>query len=318
MEKMSTYYAVDNRQVPYQDFHTDSSFASYNRNAANMIGKFSMLSSMYQWLPYPEAIAFARSPEKVTLLPKGQFDLTQVATLLESRHSSLGGSMSQNITWGSYFCDAVQKCGNAIGGKCRTAAPSGFSAKSKSGNNLIVLLSTDLCLLGNQQSRALDNGLEIFCDACIAAHEKYPGLRIRILCVIVSQVNSSDHHMNANLVNVLVRLKELKSFVSFQSLVNSTMHFSDELRCIVSQCVGSLLSCIEFPAQFGANCSLVLNLQPCTGTAANSLHGGLENPEIFSLVPRKEIDPFLIEGKGVKVTSPSQEAAQELLPTKGR
>jgi hypothetical protein len=312
METTSTYYAVDNRQVPYQDFHTDSSFASYNRNAATLIGKFSMLSSMYQWLPYPEAIAFAHSPEKVTLLPKGQFEIMQLATLLESRHSSPGGSLSQNITWGSYFVDAVQKCCNAI--KCRTS-PS--SSAPKSGNNLIVLLSTDICLLGNQQSGALDDGLAKFCDACIAAQTLYPDLKIRILCVICSEVNSSDHHKNANLVHVLVRLKELP-FVSFHSLVNSTMHFSDELRCIVSQCVGSLLSCIEFPAQFGANCSLVLNLQPYTGTAANSLHLGLKNPEIFSLVPRTEVDPFLIEGKGVEVTCPTQEAAKEMLPTKGR
>ncbi len=74
-------FVVDNRQLPYQDFHIDASYASYQRNVSSLIGKYCTLSGLYSWLQHPAHIAFALSPDKVRLVPKSQWSIAQISAL---------------------------------------------------------------------------------------------------------------------------------------------------------------------------------------------------------------------------------------------
>lgn len=175
-----------------------------------------------------------------------------------------------------------------------------------------------MCLLGDGRSVDLEQGLENFCKICRVASAQISGLKIHIICAIVSDSNGATHFENPNLIAVLSKLNTLDSLVTFRSVVNSPHHFDEELRCIVSQCAPKLCSKVEFPVQSGSNCSLVVELSASTGTAGNALHKGLKQPQLWGLVHRTQLDPCHIDGKVMHVKSPSREAAHEYLSTERR
>lgn len=304
---MASFIVVDNRQFPVRDFLTEASYASYHRNASSLVGKYCAYSGVYSWFPFPESLAIALSPDKVRLVHKSQWNVSQVATLLEPKYSCVGGSTIPKTTWSAFFNDALQKCVNG-------------ASKYLAGNQRIsvILVSTDMCLLGDHNSTGLDEALDRFCCACLSLHQAHPGLIIRIICTIVSDLSGYKHYENANMMKVMQKLKAVEAFVSFQSVVNSQLHFEEELRCIVSSFSQPLFSKIEFPMHGGANCSLVLQLCASTGTAANVMHSGLKTPELCGLISRSGIDPCYLDGKGFKVSYPSSNQALELLPSKER
>lgn len=304
---MTSFIVVDNRQVPLRDFQTEASYASFHRNASSLVGKYCTLSDMYLWFPCPDSVAIALSPDKARLLHKSQWNVSQLAGLLEPKYTCMGGPTIPKTTWSTFLVDALQKCVNGVTKYVDNKHPT-----------FVLLLSTDLALLGDQNTPGLEEALDRFCNVCSTLHNTRPGLKIRIMCTIVSDISGYKHYENANMVKVLQKLKRVEHFVSFHSVVNSPLHFEEELRVIVARFPRPLLSKIEFPMQFGAQCSVVLRLQAGTCSAANALHAGLKAPELCGLVARAGVDPCHIDGKGFKVTCPAPDQAVDLLPSAQR
>lgn len=304
-------FVVDNRQLPYQDFHIDASYASYQRNVSSLIGKYCTLSGLYSWLQHPAHIALALNPDKVRLVPKSQWSVAQISALLEPRHSCVGSALIAKSTWGTYFVDAVNKLMESFQKLPRLE-------RESSNSWTWYLLSTDMCLLGDHRSTCLEEGLSAICRACKAAHDLIPRLKIRIICTIISDQTGFNHFDNPHMVTVHSKLSILNDFVSFHSVMNSALHFDEELRCMVSQCAPQMCVKLDFPVLFGAQCSLVLQLSASTGTAGNAMHAGLQQPQLCGLVPRAQVDPALIDGKALHVTCPSLEDAQSYLSSERR
>lgn len=225
----------------------------------------------------------------------------------------MGSHLIPKTTWGVFFVDALHKLFDVH----RKMQRSGVTVAAE---HTWHLFSTDVSLLGDHKSTCLEEGLDTFCNVCSAIKVQASGVRIRVVCTLVApdpgQHGSSSSH--PSMIKVLSKLKALGGFVTFQSVVNSALHFDEELRCMVSQCAPSLCAKLEFPMQLGSNCSLVLQLRPCTGTAGNAMHAGLRRPELCSLVHRAQVSPSCIDGKALHVTCPGDSDATEHLGTERR
>jgi hypothetical protein len=302
---MVLYFVVDNRLVTFNDFTVDASFATYYRNCNLMLGKYLTLSHIFGWLPKPEGVLVAQSPEKARLVNGKELNELAIGTTLEPRHSCVGSDVSRN-TWGTFFVDSLNKIMTDI------FSNGGDNERSVT----VVCLSPDLCLLGDHRKNTLLSfGLDGFCETFNVAKNAYPKLNIIIITPIIAHQDGSDHYSNPNLVHVLAKLKDCAAFVTFHSIVNSPLHYDEEIRHIVSKFSTPILSKIELPSYGGSSCSIVVRVSAASRNATNALHPGLETPEIYSIVSRSQMDPRFIEGKGMQVGYPDQSEASEFLPT---
>lgn len=324
MSSALTYFIIDNRQVSYQNFHINSSYATYYRIISILIGKFCTLSHIYSWLNHPEALLVATSPDKVRLISKEQWNILQISELLEPKYTVANNKMIQKSTWDSYFVDGIQKV--LINIKL-LLLKSNHDIKHNKYN--IIIISTDICCLGddiNYPQEIFDESIDKFCTTCIEAHQLHPNLRIRIICTTISESTEylASENNNYRLLNIIKNLQSLHGIVTFHCVINSSLHFEDELKCILTQSTIPLFSKFEFSTNHSSSvscCSLVVKLVPSTGTAISSIHKGLERPEVYKLISRNAISPCFIEGKSFKVLCPffkESSIVQSLLPTVGR
>jgi len=223
----------------------------------------------------------------------------------------MGSHLIPKTTWGVFFLDALHKLFDIH----RKMQRSTVSATTE---HTWYLFSTDTSLLGDHRSTCLEEGLDTFCNLCTSIKDQTTGVRIRIICTLVTPDQHGSSPSNPNMIKVLSKLNSLGGFVSFQAVVNSALHFDEELRCMVSHCAPSLCAKLEFPMQLGSNCSLVLQLRPCTGTAGNAMHAGLRQPELCSLMHRSQVPPSCIDGKALHVICPLDTDANEHLSTARR
>lgn len=324
MSSALTYFIIDNRQVSYQNFHINSSYATYYRIISILIGKYCTLSHIYSWLNHPEALLVATSPDKVRLISKEQWNILQISELLEPKYTVANNKMIQKSTWDSYFVDGMQKV--LINIKLLLLK---LNSNIKHNKYNIIIISTDICCLGddsNYPQEVYDESIDKFCTTCIEAHQLHPNLRIRIICTTISESteNLVSENNNYRLLNIMKNLQSLHGIVTFHCVINSSLHFEDELKCILTQSTIPLFSKFEFSTNHSSSvscCSLVVKLIPSTGTAISSIHKGLERPEVYKLLTRNAISPCFIEGKSFKVVCPffkESSIVQSLLPTVGR
>lgn len=337
MSSALTYFIIDNRQVSYQNFHVNSSYATYYRIISILIGKFCTLSHIYSWLNHPEALLVATSPDKVRLISKEQWNILQISELLEPKYTVANNKMIQKSTWNSYFVDGIQKV--LINIKLLLLKLNSSNNRKQHNNKYnIIIISTDICCLGdsNYPQEVYDESIDKFCTTCIEAHQLHPNLRIRIICTTIS--DSTEYLASENnyrLLQIMKNLQSLHGIVTFHCVINSSLHFEDELKCILTQSTIPLFSKFEFSTHHSSSsssssssvssscscCSVVVKLVPSTGTAISSIHIGLERPEVYKLIARNAISPCFIEGKSFKVVCPiykESSIVQSLLPTEGR
>lgn len=327
MSSALTYFIIDNRQVSYQNFHINSSYATYYRIISILIGKFCTLSHIYSWLNHPEALLVATSPDKVRLISKEQWNILQISELLEPKYTVANNKMIQKSTWDSYFVDGIQKV--LINIKLLLLK---LNSNSKHNKYNIIIISTDICCLGdsNYPQEVYDESIDKFCTTCIEAHQLHPNLKIRIICTTISDSTEYLASENYRLLTIMKNLQSLHGIVTFHCVMNSSLHFEDELKYILTLSTIPLFSKFEFSIHDDSSssssssvscCSLVVKLVPSTGTAISSIHMGLERPEVYKIIARNAISPCFIEGKSFKVVCPifkESNIVQSLLPTAGR
>jgi hypothetical protein len=294
---------ADNRSVAHQCFHTDAAYASYYRNVAALVGKYYAVVDRHSWLDRMNFFAVAMSPEKVRLIQSAEWNISQLPYLLEPRYTCVGPI--QKTTWGQYFVDALSKVSQAL--------------PSTAGSINVVLVSTDMCLLGERAAPDIDDGLDRFCSACLNIRKHHPSAKITILCAIVSENTNKDHYFaSPNMVKIQIKLQSLSSFVTFRGVKNSNLHFEEELRFFISSQAVPLHGKLDLPSFCGANCSIVFELRASTVGAQSSLHDGLCAPVLCGLVPRAGVDAGFIEGSALRLHAPAQNQAVDKLPTDNR
>lgn len=299
---MSVTICVDNRSVPHQSFHVDAAYSSYFHNVAAFVGKFCALNTVYQWLSPLDNIAIAICPDKVRLILKPNWNIAQLTHLFEPTYTCLVSLQRQ--TWGSYFVDAITKFSACLHGN------------KSSGLHVLDLISSDMCLFGDQLTIDIDDGLNKFYSACRQVQKEYKHAKIFVTCVLISENSTTDHYYSSpNMTKILLKLKSLRDIVTFRTVKNSPMHFDEELRYLVSDLATPICCKLEFPSQSGTNCSLILELHASTGTARNAMHDGLGSAVLCGLVPRCGVDASYLEGKGLRVSIPGK---HDLLPTERR
>jgi hypothetical protein len=293
---------ADNRSIAHQCFHTDAAYASYYRNVAALVGKYCAVIDRHHWVHRLKFLAVAISPEKVRLIHSAEWSISQLPYLLEPRYTCVGSI--QETTWGRYFVDALNKVSQALpSAECAT----------------IVLISTDMCLLGDRGASDIDHGLDKFCAACHNLRKLHPAAKVTILCAIVSENTNKDHYFaSPNTVKMQIKLQQLSSFVTFRGVKNSNLHFEEQLHRLVSSLASPLHGKLDLPAFCGTNCSIVYELHASTMDAQSALHDGLCSPVLCGLVPRAGVDAGFIDGCALHLHAPAHNQAVDMLPTENR
>jgi hypothetical protein len=298
---------IDNRQLSHRSFNAESSHASFHRYVKNLVGKLITLNTKHRWIELPSAIIVAQTPDKGRVFNKSQCDLSQLSNILEPVYSCVGGVSIPKITWGSYIIDSLQKIGQLI-----------QQQKAVNKKYVVVIFSTDVCLIGDQCSQSIDDSLEKFCQNCTDIAKHNVSIEIRVVCTIISESADSVHIVNPNLFSIHSRLKTLGGMVTFQQVLNSAMHFEEELRILIAAHQVSLLCKLQFPIVQNVDCSVLVELSASTMSGVDGMHQGLASPELCSLVSRAEIDPLFIEGRSCLVKCPSFEHSKHVLSSRPR
>jgi hypothetical protein len=310
MMSVSSFFVIDNRQLSHRSFNAESSHASFHRYVKNIIGKLITLNVKHRWIELPSALIVAQTPDKGKVFNKSQCDLSQLSNILEPVYSCVGGVSIPKLTWGSFIIDSLQKIGKLIQQQEQII-------RLADKKFMVVIFSTDICLIGDQCSQSIDESLEKFCQVCTDI-SKHVSIEIRVVCTIISDSVNSVHFDNPNLFAIHSRLKALGSLVTFQQVLNSAMHFEEELRMIIAAHQVPLLSKLQFPIVQNVDCSVLVELSASTLSGVDGMHTGLASPELCSLVNRAEIDPLFLEGRSCVVRCPAFERSKHLLPSRAR
>lgn len=121
------------------------------------------------------------------------------------------------------------------------------------------------CLIGSgisttYSSGQLDEDVTLFCTAVSKLQEKFPLMKVEIICVAVNELSSlpfsrkdivnsiNIHNDTSTLQSVQLTLKKkLGSSVDFTVLRNSSMYFEEELRRLIAAYAPMTYMKLEFP-----------------------------------------------------------------------
>jgi hypothetical protein len=232
--------------------------------------------------------------------------LRNLHSFLEAKFSCVGGPNIPPSTWRRFLVDGIQKAGDIIKKQTNT----GIVAPTY----VICLYSTDTCLLGNDDSVVIDEEIKEFCQSCKKLSQ-FAKIVVRVVCTVVFHVQS-ELYSNKNLSVVHSTAREYfqgNISFTFHQLLNTSIHFGEELRMIMRLCCTSHLISVNFPFLHNIQCSLVLELLPSTVLSADFVQQrGFADPELYSLVPRDSVDPVCLNGYCLTATCPSYEKSSHI------
>ena len=299
-------FIVDNRQASFriQSFESEAAFASYHHNMETLIARYICISSKHSCLSTPLCIGFAQSPDRVQLLSLKNYNLKQIHNLLDPKFTCIGDATIPQLTWGRFFVDGIIKIGELIRRQILNGTSSTF---------IIFLFSTDAHLLGNGTT-SIDDGVKDFFRACNSLSKLSAKIVIRVICTVLTHLQS-DLYNNSNFALMHTTAREFASPFTFHQLLNTSIHFGEEIRTMMRLCCPSLFIKIEFPFHDNIQCSLHLELFPSTILSADYIQRGLPNPELYSLVQRNRIDPVCLNGYCLIVKCPTYENSKHIFST---
>ena len=252
-----------------------------------------------------DSIGFAQTPDKVQYLCLKSYNLQNLHSFLEPKFSCVSGPNIPPLTWRRFLVDGIQKVGDIIKKQNYTgsAAPT----------YVIYLFSTDTCLLGNDDSAVIDEGIIEFFQSCKKLSQ-FAKIVVRVVCTVIFHAQSELYSSkNLSVVHSTAReyFQDTLSF-TFHQLLNTSIHFGEELRIIMRLCCSSHLISVNFPFLHNIQCSLVLELLPSTILSADFVQRGFADPELYSLVPRDSVDPVCLNGYCMTASCPSYEKSSHI------
>ena len=310
-------FLIDNRQTSYQfqSFEAEAAYASYHNNIENLLGKYICLSMKYTAFGTPACIGFAQSPDKMQLLKSKCYNIQQIHNLLEPKYTCIGGANIPMLTWSRFFFDGILKIRDLL-----LELVLHDKSKIQKSTFVVLLISNDVCLLGNENSSSIENSVRTFLNECGSLISSVK-IIVRVICTVLSKPSDFQLCNNSNLMSIhSVSRSHLltKEVFTFHQLFNTMIHFSEELRVVIRLCCFSYLVNIDVPPLGNTQCSVLIELSPSTITSADFTQSGMETPELFGLVNRHDVYPICLNGRCLLARCPSFSRSNHILTSSGR
>lgn len=319
-------FIIDNRLSPqqFQNFESEAAHAAYHRNLECLIGKYTCLSAQHKSLEDPAFIGFAKTPDSIQILCAKSYNLQQLHNFIEPKYSCIGNNSLPARTWGKYFLDALIKTEEYINHAILQKNAKEHNRTSEhvhvpKQEYVVFLISTDICMLGDSNSIGFEQGLQQFLTKFLALSSQAK-ITIRVICAITSCLPGEMATWNDSSIakiNFIKRTfathKKDESELMIHNLQNSRTHFEEELRIILRLCCRTHLVNIQFPQSGNTQCSLLTIFIPCTLSSADITNAGFQEPTLFSLAHRNQLDPSCLNGSTHSIRTPSYESSKHLL-----
>eukprot|EP01038_Epipyxis_sp_PR26KG_P012360 gene12360-16578_t len=218
-------------------------------------------------------------------------------------------------TWARYLSCGLRKISRII----ETIKTHKSLTKAQSRDrHLVVIYSNDLCLFGkvpplNSQlgSYITDSNYQNNIQQFLTSFDdmnKDRNIELVIVCCWVSLdpgagiINYNHPHLT-----YFQQLISNNENITLRCVTNSSMHFAEELRYLLTTATPFKLKRIPFPFNGLSYASMLIKISPSTMISADILHHDFEDLEIVSIVPRSQMDPICLDGKMLLVTSPCKD-----------
>lgn len=298
-----SFIVCDNREIIHDSFDVEASMGSYHRFNASTIAKLlAFQQNHFSWVPKPDAIIMAASPERCRLVTNPHFNTKNISELLDAKYTCpYAGRNLANQTWGVFLVDAMKILTKFL-----------LTNSTKEKRVSIVIFSSDASLMGDRnQNESIDtvgirfyDGIKLFSDAVNTLGKSGFKVEINIVCAQVSQVGTYAHQTSTAL-DIQDQLKAMATSytIVFDSIINSALHYEEQLRKLISIQRPLTSSTLNLPFANGMRSNVHLQLSPSSTASADSVHSGLAQLDLLNLTPRSGINPLCIEGCALKVTA---------------
>lgn len=285
---MRNIFIIDNRRIQSNCFDEEASLNSYHDNVFRHIAQFQILSNSYpSWLNRKIGVAFAASFDTAKIVQ--DCDVKSLYELLTPR-ISFSPSNKVSKSW-SFLKDALSKL-----------FPSYAQCSSSNKEHCIVSLfvSSHSIMVDNicEPDEPVLISMKEFCRQINKICEQV-ALVIRFVCVKTSE--SGSNILDEQARNIQKILSGCSDCIEFSFIRNTPIHFEDEFKQLQIKNVSPIMSILEFPCLGSLRLQLDVEIIASSLEAVSALHGGLSTLEVFSLVPRKSLNPLCIKGNGMSL-----------------
>jgi hypothetical protein len=240
------------------------------------------------WIRPPSAILLAASTDQTRVVMQ-PYTEEQLEEIKNPTFCIFSTTVPKANFVGGYLVDAL--------GKIASLNFNRSQLEYRSFNMTYVqIFTTDLTLL----ARTCINDTEIEKLSDIVNNSPQSIVCVQINCVLVSEISNSFSSEYRNISNqIQLAFKKYTDKVQLKLRINSAIHFDEELRGIISYYTPTMNGILSLPSVNNMRCDLFYDIIPPTITSVDGLHNGLENLQLFSIVPRHEINPLYLLGHGL-------------------
>lgn len=324
------YLIVDNRLFPSNDISTEAYLTSYYRGIQPLIAEFGNFLCRERWNSFPITVAYASSAQTVQLSQINHENVHALYNMLETRHSSFGGATAANITWQSYFTDALRKLTHY------TVTRLNYQQTQEVEKILIIIYSTEIAIFGDTNAiggGSIQEGLNSFKLSC----EQIFGLRdlieMRIVCfgLFENQLSMKAYPRSSSSFSLFPEngnnsnpflfhtsiLQHFSTKIQFERRLCSVSNFDEEYKLLTGLASPKKIVRLDLPSYQSTECSLMIALSTSYIASIRAMQM-ISSFKVCGMSLRDGINPMYLCGDSLFVDRPHDKIALKALQANER